>query len=683
MIVVTVLIMTNIGWDRLVEAVAKHHGAGGFNPFVNPAMGWSYVLFNLLLNTAACLTWQATIARILASKDSRTGQRVYKGTAFFFVCRFMIPGLWGIAALATLGPAVAGENTLHAMPKFLSTFLPMGMMGLLVAAMLAADMSTDSSYMLTWGSVIYNDLLAPFRKRAWDQRKGLLVNRAIIAGIGIFLLFYGLWYPLKGDLWTYLGVTGTIYLSSMTTLVIACCYWKRANNWGAAAAIAVGSRRAGGLPGAGTNPCHGSVHQEDRALLLGHRHLRAGRPGDGRRLVAQAGFGRSASYETQLLTRDTTMKEHWFWWLMMLAVLVWYSTVTLYIAVREAPWTSATCCDGSPNGPTDASEKSRSGSNPPRQHDVPATGARALAGQPVPRVPTGPLAVHYCAGVAGCTLRQYTTNARVLADSVIRYYERFRPDAVWLSADTWVSAEAMGARVGATDDNQPFGGIGEPLVATAADIQHIPAPNVGSQGRYPLMLEALSRIIEALGKEVFIVACFDQYPFSLAAALMGINEIMLKIVDDPPVCGGTDGPLRRIPVCLCLRAGRGGRRHAQRWRFSRRAHRPRPLLANRSSPLKRARSSDSRLPLASPFRSTFAATPPLFFQAWPPQEPTFSRSITRWICEKPVAMWGQTWPCGEISIRSGCWLKERSPTSSTLCVTRWRPWSPQVPRDSY
>ena len=158
----------------------------------------------------------------------------------------------------------------------------------------------------------------------------------------------------------------------------------------------------------------------------------------------------------------------------------------------------------------------------------------ALAGQPVPRVPTGPLAVHYCAGIAGCTVRQYTTNARILADSVIRYYERFRPDAVWLSADTWVSAEAMGARVGAEGDHQPFGGIGLPRVQTAADIQRIPAPDTGSQGRYPLMLEALSRIVEALGREVFIVTCFDQYPFSLAAAMMGINEIMLKIVDDPP-----------------------------------------------------------------------------------------------------------------------------------------------------
>ena len=59
--------------------------------------------------------------------------------------------------------------------------------------------------------------------------------------IGLFLLVYGLWYQLKEDAWTYLGITGTIYLSSISTLLIACCYWKRANNWGAAGAIVVGA----------------------------------------------------------------------------------------------------------------------------------------------------------------------------------------------------------------------------------------------------------------------------------------------------------------------------------------------------------------------------------------------------------------------------------------------------------
>jgi len=241
LILVTVMILTRVGWGRLVETVERHFGAGGFNPFVNSTMGWQYVLFNAFLNTAAVLTWQTVIQRLLASRDTKTGMKIYTRTSFFFVARFLIPGIWGIAALATLTSQQVGHNTLHAMPLFLSSFIPAGVMGIVIAAMLAADMSTDSSYMVTWGSVIYNDILAPFRKSRWSEKKGLLWNRAIIALIGVFLMFYGLWYPLKGDLWTYLGVTGTIYLSSMSALLIACCYWKKSNSWGAAGAIFFGA----------------------------------------------------------------------------------------------------------------------------------------------------------------------------------------------------------------------------------------------------------------------------------------------------------------------------------------------------------------------------------------------------------------------------------------------------------
>ena len=241
LILVTILVLVHTGWSQLVDAVQQHYGAGGFNPFVHPKMGWEYVLFNILLNLAAVLTWQTTIARLLAARDTKTGLGVYKGTSFFFVCRFLIPGIWGIGALATLAPGAIGDNTLHAMPLFIGTVVPAGIMGILIAAMLAADMSTDSSYMIAWSSVIYNDIIAPFRKTSWSEKKGLFWNRTIVALIGVFLLFYGLWYPLKGDLWTYLGVTGTIYLASMSVLLVACCYWKHANSRGAAAAIAVGA----------------------------------------------------------------------------------------------------------------------------------------------------------------------------------------------------------------------------------------------------------------------------------------------------------------------------------------------------------------------------------------------------------------------------------------------------------
>src|SRR5688500_1416831 len=150
LIVVSALILKNVGWDTIVNAVQSKHGAAGFNPFVHPKLGWQFVVFQVLLNTAACLTWQTVIARVLAARDARTGQRIYTRTSFFFVCRWMIPGLWGMAALATLPPAafevlpesMRADASRYAMPLFLGGFLPAGVMGILIAAMLAADMST-------------------------------------------------------------------------------------------------------------------------------------------------------------------------------------------------------------------------------------------------------------------------------------------------------------------------------------------------------------------------------------------------------------------------------------------------------------------------------------------------------------------------------------------------------------
>jgi MtaA/CmuA family methyltransferase len=46
------------------------------------------------------------------------------------------------------------------------------------------------------------------------------------------------------------------------------------------------------------------------------------------------------------------------------------------------------------------------------------------------------------------------------------------------------------------------------------------------------MIEAVQRVREAIGSEVFIVACFDQYPFSLACAMMGMDVTMVKLIDD-------------------------------------------------------------------------------------------------------------------------------------------------------
>ena len=239
---VAFLFIVQFGWTNMTNYLFEAYGARAYNPFISGTYGWDRILLDVLTGLASILTWQTMVTRVLAARDSQTGQKIYKTTAPFFLVRFGLPALLGVAALYFFAQNDgAPSREILALPTFLVAAVPIGILGILIAGMLAADMSTNSSYMLAWSSVIYNDLLYPIHKGNWSEKKGLITNRLLVTGIGIFLLIYGLWYPLKGDLWVYLQVTGTIYLASMTTLLIAACYWPRANNWGAMSAIIIGS----------------------------------------------------------------------------------------------------------------------------------------------------------------------------------------------------------------------------------------------------------------------------------------------------------------------------------------------------------------------------------------------------------------------------------------------------------
>lgn len=242
LLAVTGICFYQFGWENLTAHLEATHGAKAFNPFHDGAYGVDRIILDLLVAFAAVLTWQTMLSRVLSAKDAETGQKIYKATAPFFLVRFGIPAFLGIAAFYYFSQSGnLPEKDIMALPNFIAEILPVGLLGLLIAGMLAADMSTNSSYLLAWSSVIYNDILAPFHKHEWSAKKSLYTNRMLVAGIGIFLLLYGLWYPLKGDLWGYLQVTGTVYLASMSVILLATCYWDKANDWGAIAAILVGS----------------------------------------------------------------------------------------------------------------------------------------------------------------------------------------------------------------------------------------------------------------------------------------------------------------------------------------------------------------------------------------------------------------------------------------------------------
>ena len=248
-VITSILVILHVGWSDLISGLQAGWESGRskahpFNPFHSSSFGWGYLLWMFVFQLAATTTWQTQISRVLAAKDADTAKRMYRRTSFYFVGRFLLPGLWGAAAyvwFANHGGLPSELTTLTAMPRYLSLVLPVGVIGLVVAAMLAAEMSTDSGYMLTWATVIYNDLITPCLRRPLSARRQLLLTRGLVLAIAVFLLFYGLWYELPGNAWDYLAVTGNIYLASVFTLLVAALYWPRANSAGAAAALILGA----------------------------------------------------------------------------------------------------------------------------------------------------------------------------------------------------------------------------------------------------------------------------------------------------------------------------------------------------------------------------------------------------------------------------------------------------------
>jgi solute:Na+ symporter, SSS family len=156
----------------------------------------------------------------------------------------MIPMFWGVAALAYFG---SGLPSAAAMPRLLGAIVAPGFLGLLVAGMLAASMSTYSAYLLAWSSVLTRDVIACARPDDFPESTTVAITRFVAGVIGAFLLVFGLWYRIPDTAFQYLYVTGAMYTSGALGCVAAGMYWKKANNVGAYGSLLMGALAPAGF----------------------------------------------------------------------------------------------------------------------------------------------------------------------------------------------------------------------------------------------------------------------------------------------------------------------------------------------------------------------------------------------------------------------------------------------------
>jgi len=256
-ILVSIYAVYHAGWGNIVDKVTTVMGEGGFNPIANPKFGLIFLIWQVLLWFSVHTCWQTTAMRMFSTKSPETSKRVMTWTGFIFLGRGVLPMLWGIAALTLFGtgaltggvpaPVVNGHTLtpIDAMPAMLANILGPGIRGIVVAGMLAATMSVNSSYLLGWSAVISQDVIMPIRralgKGALSSRSQILVNRVANLFVSLFLMFWGLYYTPPGAVYLYLNITGTIFLAGAFVCVIGGLYWRRSNVFGGYLAMLAGA----------------------------------------------------------------------------------------------------------------------------------------------------------------------------------------------------------------------------------------------------------------------------------------------------------------------------------------------------------------------------------------------------------------------------------------------------------
>ena len=144
----------------------------------------------------------------------------------------------GMAAKVLL-PALESRD--DAFAQFVEMQLPPVLAGLVLAAALAAVMSTSSGALIATATVFSQDIVARLRKRdieAGSEHDHIRSNRLYVAGFGIVMVVIAC---VLQDVVAALTVAYDILVGGLLVPILGGLLWRRGTNVGAIAAMAVGT----------------------------------------------------------------------------------------------------------------------------------------------------------------------------------------------------------------------------------------------------------------------------------------------------------------------------------------------------------------------------------------------------------------------------------------------------------
>ena len=239
--VITWLVISKVGFKGIHETINTSFGQGGYNPLVSNSFGPVFLIWIVLQQILGFPAFAPTMQKIAATDNAKTARQMTMLAWMFGQGRVLMMIIWGVAALAVMGAVSAGGIDAGLYPKvvgavYLGQLLPPVILGIVLAGMLAAFISTVDSYLLTWSTVLVNDVICPLVRKPLTPRAHLWLLRIFVALIAIMTYIFGMVYRPTESLLEFITLTGTMMLGS-AIILIGGLYWKRASTAGAYAAV--------------------------------------------------------------------------------------------------------------------------------------------------------------------------------------------------------------------------------------------------------------------------------------------------------------------------------------------------------------------------------------------------------------------------------------------------------------
>ncbi|MBI9102552.1 MAG: sodium/proline symporter [Spirochaetales bacterium] len=197
---------------------------------------WGEVLGAVLIFSVGYMGWPHVVTRHMAMESPKTARMAALYSTIWNLFFVTAPYLLGIMAILIL-PNLADPEV--AIFTLASELLPPAVTGIVMAAIMAAIMSTADSILLQVGTIASRDIFQRFFKPDASDHQMVWVSRILILVMGIIGLLVAIFNP--PGVFAIVTYTTSVLGSAFLPLYVCAVWWKKANTPGALASMIGGA----------------------------------------------------------------------------------------------------------------------------------------------------------------------------------------------------------------------------------------------------------------------------------------------------------------------------------------------------------------------------------------------------------------------------------------------------------